>query len=148
MISTANTLRKDSSSTLKTCLLTSQFFAVQQVTLKKTDQITALIMSFPCGSSSGGDHRRTNHPPEAPSTPSQPEEAPFRFNFSDDEDIDLDQRPPLIAQTDLMTATESITSGIETRNDLTTPLVPKASDLNEPGILNAGNLHQLGKGLL
>ena len=87
--------------------------------------------SSPIPSSSNADHRRSDHVPIA---------------FSDDEDIDLNQRPPLTGPTELMTATESITSGIETRNDSTAPLVPTASDLNEPGTLNVGNLHQLGKG--
>ena len=98
--------------------------------MSKSDSNSPNQPSSPIPSSSNADHRRSDHVPIA---------------FSDDEDIDLNQRPLLTAQTELMTATESTTSGIETRNDLTTPPVPKASDLNEPGILNARNLHQLGK---
>ena len=93
--------------------------------------------SSPIPSSSNADHRRSDHVPISSSQ--------AHFTFSDDEDIDLNQRTLLTAQTELMTATESITSGIETRNDSTTPL-PNVSDLNEPGTLNVGNLHQLGKG--
>ena len=99
----------------------------------------------PIPSSSNADHRRSDHVPISSSQTPTP--ALFRATFSDDEDggIDLNQRPVLFAQTDMMTATESTNAGNETRNDLTTPLVPEASDLNEPGILNARNLHQLGK---
>ena len=73
-------------------------------------------------------------PQSATVSPAPTGVVPNRFlDEENDLDIDLNERP-ITAQVELMNLTESTSSGIETRDDsTTTPLI------------NAGNLHQLGK---